>query len=231
MDVPIAATDDGDLFSNDSSTKRPKQSNMVAKQQIEQDAEDGDLLGGGSAVAKTTVAKTTIVQETKKEADDLFGDSVRQSDDLFASSPPPVSSHVKQTNKPEKAKQLFGSSPEAKSDDDLFGPSPPTPLPAAKPSSRPALSEKVKQPPPVKQKKDALLDDEGSDDDLFSEPQTTKTPESPVDTPAQPAKKKPPGAVALFGGVDLFGTTGKKQTESHDKKEPALSQRVEKFGK
>ncbi len=109
-------------------------------------------------------------------------------------------------------------------------------VPPTRPKPGPTASSEVSKRP-QKQKIGGLFDDDASDDDLFPSPSpamAAKKPEAVADI--EPPEKKPlPGAVQLFGGVDLFGAgrPGSKVKEEREKAEPSQEKRKKDalFGK
>ncbi len=150
--------------------------------------------------------------------------------------------------KPKKkdSDDLFGSSPEphkSESDDDLFSShSTSKSIPAAskaKPAVPAAQTERSsplaagggggRAPKKASGLFGSLMDE---DDELFSEPKPSDKKPTPQkkDPPTGPGgKKKPPaGAVALFGGADLFGADtnrGESAVKSEDKKDASVAKR------
>ena len=84
-------------------------------------------------------------------------------------------------------------------------------------SSMKSSSKSESSPAPAKKPTtSSLFSDEGEESGaLFSSSPVSKpTEEPPPEESPKPQKKKPAGAVPMFGGVDLFSQINKRKTES-----------------
>ena len=211
-----------DLFTDPLATSppppdtKPKSTKKAAKPVVEDTDDDlfSDPLGGNLQPTSSTKSKAV-----KPSGDDLFSD-----DPLASKSLPPQVDATRSKSKPK-----------AKASDDLFddplstSPPPDTrPKPKSKPASDDLFDDPLASSPPPKTKpKPSRTESDG----LFSdEPSSPKVEEVPA------KRKKPAGAVSLFGGVDPFAAAGKSKVgKSHDQEKPRLSTSPEKkdslFGK
>ena len=193
-----------------SATPKPQASNHVPSDDDDDDLFSDPLSGGASTSSKTAPSQVTktvskkpeVSKSEKKEPDVLFGSPQKsESDhDLFASiSKPAVKTKAS--------------------------------VPVTIAEQRP--SPKVTKKTPAKKSSGGGLfgESEEDDDDLFSDSTPAKSKPSEPKTPAPQkeaspvAKKKPAGAVSLFGGADILGDKGLK---SPDKKDPPASSSIAK---
>ncbi|XP_052085774.1 WASH complex subunit 2-like isoform X2 [Mytilus californianus] len=191
--------DDDDMFSMPKpATKKPE-----TKSSLIPDDEEDDMFSSTSITKKTSVKEPVSVDKNENSKDD--------EDDLFNLKPPALSVEPVKPKKPVGGVSMFGG---------------------MDPMS--ALKKKQEK---VSPQKDSLFDDD-NEDDLFA-PKEKKVPakqetkpdvlsaaskmdSKPVENKPEelpvPVKKKPPGAVSMFGGADLFGAN-KKKTEVQNEKD------------
>ena len=141
-----------------------------------------------------------LLSQSSKPGLDLLSDTPSEEDGLFttkptstakqpkASVPPPTSSKAKQAAPIDEDLTL--------EDDGLFTAKPLSTAKQPKTTGPPSVSPKIQQTAPT--------------EDLFAAPVDSGPQTSPdvSSEPAKPQKKKPAGAVSMFGGVDLFGGGG-----------------------
>ena len=226
-----------ELFSDDplegSTLSQPKP--KPASKQVKH---SDDLLDDPLAGPLSQNTKPKSVTKVAKPSDDLFSDPL-------AGSPPPPGTKSKPVTKVAKPSDdlfsdpLAGSPPPpatkskpVRSSDSLFSDDPlatsPPPDTRPKPKSKPVeVSDDLfddplatSQPPETKPKPTQRQKASESDDLFSEEPEPEPKAEIPV-------KKKPAGAVSLFGGIDPFAAAGKNKVgvagKSHDKEKPSLS--------
>ena len=140
------------------------------------------------------------LSQSSKPGLDLLSDTPSEEDGLFttkptstarqpkASVPPPTSSKAKQAAPIDEDLTL--------EDDGLFTAKPISTVKQPKATASPSVTPKTQKTAPT--------------DDLFAAPVDSGPQTSPdvSSEPAKPQKKKPAGAVSMFGGVDLFGGGG-----------------------
>lgn len=145
---------------------------------------------------------------------------------------------------------LFGSSPDegrSDGDDPFSGSKPPVAAKSAKPSStisKETNSTQRLSPRPATTKSSrkaggGLFEESDDEDDLFSEPKSSASSQlEPSDadpapqkevSPAVSTRRKPVGAVSLFGGVDPFGggEGGEKKSNLNKKSSSSIAQKQE----
>ena len=211
-----AKSADDNLFSSGSSAKGPSKAAKPTPKAAGPEPEDiDDPLGGGALLASTKVTPSSKTTPTTASAAKTKGEEGKKEKAL--------SKGKKSTPAP-----LFGSSPETKgegSEDDLFSSS----SSSTKPKAVAGGAGHVTKAPPPKEvaskpvKKNAVLfDDSEGEEDLFGAPKPKSEPSgseagpqkepSPVVTSP---RRKPVGAVSMFGGADLFvGGPGTKVEQS-----------------
>lgn len=192
------------LFGGSSTTSSKPTATTTIKNKPRQSESDDSLFGDPLFGGKTSSAPSKEPAPKKPpvvEDDDLFGDSSTKSEgssDVFPSSKK-AETNTKPIKQPPRENGLVSSQEVTKK--------PPVQPPTAK---KPAHKEKI----------GGLFDDD-SDDDLFAVSKPSAVPTQEKKPSPVTAKKKPAGAVSLFGGVDPFGAAGIKEVgvtgKSHDK--------------
>ena len=208
-----------DLFGSPPTSKAPPTANKLS---VKREESPDDLFGSPpTSKAPPTANKLPVKRESSP-------------DDLFA---PPIKPTPAKDSLFESVKVI--TKPLTSNDDNLFGDAP---LPIKEQqlpvSTKPVVTKSppaVKGKPPPSSSKSGGLFDDSSDDELFAIKPSIKPPptvsvcvsvcansislflslstQQPVVSPA-PGKRKPAGAVSLFGGVDPFGAAGPQSPKS-----------------
>ena len=157
-------------------------------------------------------------------------------DDLFSVPVKPDTTPVKPESKlpPSKKPDTVSSDLFIDQASSLTPEAPPT-----KPKSSPGRSGSPKiSKRPEKHKTRGLFDDNASDDDLFESSLPTRQEIPEERKSGEVEKKRLPGAVALFGGLDLFGASGtgskvERKAQEEEEVVPSLEQKKKDnlFGK
>ena len=239
-----------DLFS-DPKPKKPSQPKTTAKSARQTDDLFSDDPFESSTSSVSKAKPKTVTTKQKETSDDLFSDPLASTPPVKAAAPatkpkqPTTSARPPANDDDLFSDPLSGSAPptslpgkKAKQSDDLFSGDPllagmAPPRTKAKPIKTSddlfddplatSPSSSLAAPPPKTKAKPSART--GSHDLFSDEPDVEPEPAPKVEV--VPAKKKPAGAVSMFGGIDPFaaakGRGGGGKDKSHDQVKPRLS--------